>query len=165
MKKAVISGTVLLLLFALTSCGFITELLGPLNGDWTYELPKGFEIWRLNFLDKALIGTDEYGTNYKASGEGRYIREFCYNQNNICFEYIVLTEEDIYDEQTGKIRLNEEDLYTDTFKCRWCVYDFDRKAELADYETLEELEADKGKYGYECFEWISTKNKPANAYY
>ena len=71
----------IILAFILTGCGL---------GDWNYDLPNGYAIWRINSQDIALVKLEnEYSGTCVID---RYILEFCYNDTYIGIKRLMVDE-------------------------------------------------------------------------
>lgn len=86
---------VFIMTLILTSC--------PGLQDWVYDkLPNGYEIWRFNSQDIALIKRDGDSTNGVIN---RYILEFCYNDSYIGMKRLMIDESIPYQD----LRIEEMD--------------------------------------------------------
>lgn len=71
----------IIIAFILTGCGL---------GDWNYNLPNGYAIWRINSQDIALVKLEnEYSGTCVID---RYILEFCYNDTYIGIKRLMVDD-------------------------------------------------------------------------
>lgn len=77
----------IVIIFLLTSCGL---------GDWDYELPNGYSIWRINSQSIKLVKLEnEYSAHTVVD---RYVLEFCYNESYIGIKRLMIDENIPYED-------------------------------------------------------------------
>ena len=134
------------MVFALTSCFAGLQ-------DWIYDkLPNGYEIWRINSQDIALVKRNGDSTNIKME---RYILEFCYNDSYIGIKRLMIDEDISY--QNVKIEDMDKsnpsyylvDALNDVIMGPYTVGEYEEQIEAMEIEVM-------------C-DWIKTVPKPEGA--
>ena len=142
-----------------TSCGVILESLAPLNGDWSYDLPGDYSIWRINCFDITLFDIQEANRAdrvFREDNNNFFIQAFCNNNHYLCLKYATIPS-----------RINgttKEEIYR--LQSSFCLFDLTREEEPLFFESEKEL-ADKLSEFIDALiiDWISTETKPKGAYY
>lgn len=151
---------VIILIFLFSFCSNLISCNWNARGDWSYNLPNGYKIMRVNSTDIVLVASDYclidekgYLTNTMVE---RYITCFCYNAY-----YVAVRRIDVSNDMSFEDIVNK-----DSDSALFYLVNTETNELNGPYSTLEDFENACMKFEIvDLCDWIDTYPAPEGAIY